>query len=143
MTGECPSHGGVRGKTQSRTTPCRSMLNRVAPRHIILSGGLWSDPGLEWLSGSGEDRIHLHGGKLLLELPMSSPQTFLLYLLTSCQNLTRLGDAYAFHSSHSKVSHPGGDISYRLTGGYGLVDQKTGPRVCLFPIKGQHVTRHA
>ena len=74
---------------------------------------------------------------------MSPSQTFLLYPLTSHQNLTCLGDAYAFHSPPSKVSHPGGDVSYRLTGGYGLVDQKTGPRVCLFPIKGQHVARHA
>ena len=73
---------------------------------------------------------------------MSLPQAFLLYRLTSCQNLTHLGDAYAFHSPHSKVSHPGGHISYHLTGGYGLIDQKTGPRVCLFPIKGQHVARH-
>ena len=74
---------------------------------------------------------------------MSSPQTFLLYPLTSRQDLTRLGDAYAFHSPRSKVSHPGGDISYHLTGGYGLVDQQTGPRVSLFPIKGQHVACHA
>ena len=74
---------------------------------------------------------------------MSLPQTFLLYPLTSRQDLTRLGGAYAFHSPRSKVSHPGGDIGYRLTGGYGLVEQKTSPRVCLFSIKGQHVTRHA
>ena len=142
MTGECPSHGGVRGKTRSRATPCQSTSNRVAPRCIILSGGLWSDPGLEWLSSSGEGRVHLHGGKLLLELPTSLPQTFLLYPLTSHQDLTHLGDAYAFHSPRSKVSHPGGDISYRLTGGYGLVDQKTSPRVCLSPKNGQHVAHH-
>ena len=142
MTGECPSHGGVRGKTRSRTTPCQSMSNRVAPRHIILSVLLQSNLRLEWLSGSGESRIYLHGGKPLLELPTSSPQTFLLYPLTSHQDLTHLGDAYASHSSPSKVSHPGGDVSYRLTGSYGLVDQKTGPRVSLFPIKGQHVAHH-
>ena len=143
MTGECPSQGGVRGKTQSRTTPCQSTSNRVATRRIILLGRLRSNPRLEWLSSSGEGRVHLHGGKPLLELPTSSPQTFLLYPLTSCQDLTRLGGAYAFHSPRSKVSHPGGDISYCLTGSYGLVMQKTGPRVCLFPIKGQHVTCHA
>ena len=74
---------------------------------------------------------------------MSSPQAFLLYPLTSHQDLTHLGDAYAFYSPCSKVSHPSGDIGYRLTGGYGLVEQKTSPRICLFPIKGQHVTRHA
>ena len=38
VTGECPSHGGVRGKTRSRTTPCQSASNREAPRHIILLG---------------------------------------------------------------------------------------------------------
>ena len=72
---------------------------------------------------------------------MSLPQTFLLYPLTSHQDLTCFGGAYAFHSPRSIVSHPGGDISYRLTGGYGLVEQEAGPRVCLFPIKGQHVNR--
>ena len=74
---------------------------------------------------------------------MSLPQTFLLYPLTSHQDLTHLRDAYAFHSPCSKVSHPGGDNSYCLTGGYGLVNQQAGPRVSLFPIKGQHVARHA
>ena len=74
---------------------------------------------------------------------MSSPQAFFLYPLTSRQDLTHLGDAYAFHSPSSKVSHPGGDISYCLTGSYGLIEQKTGPRVSFFPLKGQHVTRHA
>ena len=43
------------------------------------------------------------------------------------------------HSPPSKVSHPGGDVSDCLTGGDGLSDQKTCPRVSLFPIKGQHV----
>ena len=98
---------------------------------------------LKWLGGGGEGRVHLQGRKPLLGLPTSSPQTFLLYPLTSCQDLTRFGDAYAFNPPCSKVSHPGGDISYCLTGGYGLVEQKTGLRVSLFPIKGQHVTRHA
>ena len=74
---------------------------------------------------------------------MSSPQIFLLYPLTSHQDLTGLGDAYAFYSPPSKVSHPGGDISDGLTGGDGLADQKTCPRVSLFPIKDQHVARHA
>ena len=37
----------------------------------------------------------------------------------------------------------GGDVSDCLTGGDGLADQKTCPRVSLFPIKGQHVARHA
>ena len=143
VTGECPSHGGVRGKTRSRTTPCQSASNRVAPRHIILLGGLRSDPRLEWLSSSGEGRVHLHGRKPLLELPTSLPQTFLLYPLTSRQDLTCLRDAYAFHSPPSIVSHLGGDISYHLTGIYGLADQKTCPRVSLFPIKGQHVAHHA
>ena len=45
---------------------------------------------------------------------MSLPQTFLLYPLTSRQDLTRLRDAYAFHSPPSEVSHPGGDISDAL-----------------------------
>ena len=143
MTGECSPHRGVWGETWSRTTPCQSVLNRVAPRCIILSGGLQSNPRLEWSSSRREGRVQLHGGKLLLELPTSSPQILLLDPLTSCQDLTGLRDAYAFHSPPSKVSHPGGDVSYRLTGGYGLADQKTCPRVSLFPIKGQHVSRHA
>ena len=142
MTRKCPSHGRVRGKTQSRTAPHQSTLNRGAPRCIILLGQLWSDLRLKRLSNGGEGRVHLQGGKPLLKLPMSSPQTFLFYSLTSCQDLTHLRGAYAFHPPCSKVSHPGGDISYCLTGGYGLVEQKTGPRVHLFPIKGQHVTRH-
>ena len=142
MTRKYPSQGRVRGKTQSRTAPRQSILNRGAPRCIILSRQLWSDPRLKWLSSGREGRVHLQGGKPLLKLPTSSPQTFLFYSLTSHQDLTRLGGAYAFYSPCSKVSHPGGDISYHLTGGYGLVKQKTGPRVCLFPIKGQHVTSH-
>ena len=143
MTGECPPHGGVRGKTWSRTTPCQFVSNRVAPRCIILSGGLRSDPRLEWSSSSREGRVQLHGRKPLLELHMSPPQIFLLYALTSRQDLAGLRDAYAFHSPPSKVSHPGGDVSDCLTGGYGLANQKICPRVSLFPIKGQHVAHHA
>ena len=143
MTRKCPSQGRVRGKTQSRTAPSQSTSNRGAPRRIVLSGQLRSDPGLKWLSSGGEGRVHLQGRKLLLKLPTSSPLTFLFYPLTSHQDLTRLGGAYAFHSPRSKVSHLSGDISYRLTGGYGLVKQKTGPGICLFPIKGQHMTCHA
>ena len=74
---------------------------------------------------------------------MSLPQIFLLYPLTSRQDLTGIRDAYAFHSPPSKVSHPGGDISDCLTGSDSLADQKTCPRVSLFPIKGQHVACHA
>ena len=74
---------------------------------------------------------------------MGSPQTFLLYPLTSRQDLTHLRDAYTFHSPPSEVSHPGGDISNGLTGGDGLTNQKACPRVSLFPIKGQHVACHA
>ena len=74
---------------------------------------------------------------------MSSPQIFLFYPLTSHQDLTGLRDAYAFHSPPNKVSHAGGDISDCLTGGDSLADQKTCPRVSLFPIKSQHVARHA
>ena len=132
MTGKCPSQGRVRSKTRSRTAPGQSMSNRGAPRHLVLVGQLRSDPGLERLSSGGEGRIHLQGGKLLLELPTSSPQTFLFYPLTSNQDLTRFRDANAFHPPRSKVSHPSGDIRYRLTGSYGLVKQKTGPRVRFF-----------
>ena len=142
MTRKCPFQGRVRGKTRSGTAPSQSMSNRGAPRHIVLLGRLWSDPVLEWLGRGREGRAYLQGGKPLLELLTSLPQTFLLNPLTSRQDLTRLGDAYAFHSPHSIVSHLGGDISYRLTGSYGLVEQEAGPGVCLFPIKGQHVTRH-
>ena len=143
MTRKCPSQGRVRGKTRSGTAPSQSTSNRGAPRRIVLSGRLRSDSGLEWLGRGGEGRAYLQGGKPLLELPTSSPQTFLLNPLTSRQDLTRLGDAYAFYSPRSIVSRPGGDISYRLTGSYGLVEQEAGPGVCLFPIKGQHVPRHA
>ena len=142
MTGKCPSQGRVRGKTRSRTAPSQSTSKRGAPRCIVFSGRLWSDPGLERLSSGGEGRVHLQGRKPLLKLPTSSPQTFLFYPLTSRQDLTRLGGAYAFYSPCSKVSHPGGDVGYRLAGGYGLVEQKAGPKVHLFPIKGQHVTSH-
>ena len=38
MTRKCPSHGGVRGKTQSRTAPRQFTSNRGAPRCIILMG---------------------------------------------------------------------------------------------------------
>ena len=142
MTGKCPSQGRVRSKTRSRTAPGQSTSNRGAPRHLILMGRLRSNPGLERLSSGGEGRIHLQGRKPLLELPTSSPQTFLFYPLTSRQDLTRFRDANAFHPPRSKVSHPSGDIRYHLTGGYGLVKQKTCPRVRFFPIKGQHVTSH-
>ena len=142
MTRKWPSQGRVRGKTQSRTTPSQSMSNRGAPRHIILSGQLRSALGLKRLSSGGEGRVHLQGRKPLLKLPTSSPQTFPFYPLTSRQDLTHLGGAYAFYSPCGKVSHPGGDIGYHLAGGYGLVEQKTGPKICLFPIKGQHVTSH-
>ena len=142
MTGKCPSQGRVRGKTWSRMAPSQSTSNRGAPRRIVLSGRLRSDPGLEWLSSGREGRVHLQGGKPLLKLPMSLPQTFLFYPFTSRQDLTHLRGAYAFYSPCSKVSHPGGDIGYHLAGGYGLVEQKPGPRVRLFPIKGQHVTSH-
>ena len=142
MTRKCPSQGRVRGKTQSRTAPSQSTSNRGAPRCIVLSGRLRSDPGLKRLSSGGEGRVHLQGRKPLLKLPTSSPQTFLFSPLTARQDLTRLGGAYALYSPCGKVSHPGGDIGYNLAGGYGLVEQKTGPRICLFPIKGQHVTSH-
>ena len=71
---------------------------------LILSGRLWSGPGLEWSSSSREGRVELHRGKPVLEFPMSSPQIFLLYSLTSGQDLASLGDAYAPHSPPSKVS---------------------------------------
>ena len=141
-TRKCPSQGRARGKTRSRTAPSQSMSNRGAPRHVILSGRLRSDPGLERLSCGGEGRVHLQGGKPLLELPTSSPQTFLLDSLTPCQDLTRFRNANAFHPPCSKVSHPSGETSYHLTGGDGLVKQKAGLRVPLFPIKGQHMTSH-
>ena len=127
MTRKCPSQGRVRGKTLSGTAPSQSMSNRGAPRCIVLSGQLQSDPGLEWLGRGGEGRAYLQGRKPLLELPTSSPQTFLLNPLTSHQDLTHLRDAYVFHSPHSIVSHPSGDISYHLTGSYGLVEQEAGP----------------
>ena len=142
MTGKCPSQGRVRSKTWRGTTPGQTKSNRGATRCIVFSGRLRSDPGLEWLSSSGEGRVHLQGRKPLLKLPTSSPQTFPLYPLTPRQDLTHFRSAYAFYPPHSKVSHPSGDISYHLTGGYGLVEQKTGLSVRLFPIKGQHVTSH-
>ena len=142
MAGKCPSQGRARGKTQSRTTPGQSMSNRGSPGCIILSGRLWSDPGLKRLSSGGEGRVHLQGRKPLLELPTSPPQTFLFYPLTSRQDLSRFSGANALDSPCSKVSHPSGDISYHLTGGDGLVEQKTGPGIHLFPIKGQHMTSH-
>ena len=83
MTRKCPSQGRVRSKAQSRTAPSQTTSNQGAPRHIVLSGRLWSDPGLEWLCSGREGRIHLQGGKPLLELPTSLPQTFLFYPLTS------------------------------------------------------------
>ena len=142
MTRKCPSQGRVRSKTWSGTAPSQPTSNREAPRHVIFSGQLRSNPGLEWLGHDGEGRAYLQGRKPLLELPASPPQTFLLYPLTPCQELTRFRGANALDSPRSKVSHPSGDISYRLTGGYGLVEQEAGPGVCLFPIEGQHVTSH-
>ena len=133
MTRKCPSQGKVRGKTHSGIAPGQHMSNRGAPRHVVFLAQLRSDPGLEWLSHGGEGRAYLQGRKPLLELPMSPAQTFLLYPLTSCQDLTHFREANALHSPHSKVSHPSGDISYRLTGGDGLVKQKTGPGVYFFP----------
>ena len=142
MTRKCPSQGRVRSKTRSRTAPGQPTSNRGAPRCIVFSGLLQSDPVLEWLGHGGEGRAYLQGGKPLLELPTSTPQTFLLYPLTPRQELTHFRGANALHSPRSKVSHPSGDISYHLTGGYGLVEQEAGPGVCLFPIEGQHVTSH-
>ena len=142
MTRKCPSQGRVRGKTRSRIAPSQSTSNRGAPRCIVLLRRLRSDLGLKRLSSGGEGRVHLQGRKPLLKLPTSLPQAFLFYPLISHQDLTHLGGAYAFYSPCGKVSHPGGDIGYHLTVGYGLVEQKTGPGICLFPIKGQHVTSH-
>ena len=142
MTRKGPSQGRVRSKTRSGTAPGQTTSNRGAPRHVVFSGRLRSNPGLKQLSSGRESRVHLQGRKPLLKLPTSPPQTFLLYPLTPHQDLTHFRGANAFHPPRSKVSHPSGDISYCLTGGYGLVEQKTGPRVHLFPIKGQHVTSH-
>ena len=142
MTRKCPSQGRARGKTRSRTAPSQSMSNWGAPRHVVFPGQLQSDPGLEWLSCGREGRAYLQGGEPLLELITSTPQIFLLYPLTPSKDLPRLRGANTLHSPYSKVSHPSGDTSYHLTGGSGLVKQKTGPRVCLFPIKGQHMTSH-
>ena len=142
MTRKCPSQGRVRSKTQSGTAPGQPTSNRGAPRCVVFSGRLRSDPGLVWLGRGGEGRAYLQGGKLLLELPTSPPQTFLLYPLTPCQDLTCFRGANALYLPRSKVSHPSGDISYCLTGGYCLVEQETGPRVRLFPTKGQHMTSH-
>ena len=142
MTRKCPSQWRARGKTRSRTTPSQSMSSRGAPRHVVFPGRLWSDPGLEWLSRGGEGRAYSQGGKPLLELITSMPQIFLLYPLTPSKDLPCFRGANTLHSPCSKVSHQSGDTSYRLTGGNGLVKQKTGPRVRLFPIKGQHMTSH-
>ena len=142
MTRKCPSQGRARGKAWSRTAPSQSASSRGAPRHVVFPERLRSDPGLEWLSHGGEGRAYLQGGKPLLELITSTPQIFLLYPLTPNKYLPRFRGANTLHSPCSKVSHPSGDISYRLAGSNGLVKQKTGPRVCLFPIKGQHMTSH-
>ena len=69
----------------------------------------------------------------MLEFPTSSPQIFLLYPLTSRQDLAGLRDAYASHSQPSKVSHPGGDVCDCFAGSDGLADQKTYSRIGLFP----------
>ena len=142
MARKCSSQGRVRSKTRDRTAPGQPTSNRGAPRHVVFSGRLWINPGLEWLSRGGEGRAYLQGGKPLLELITSTPQIFLLYYLTPRQDLSCFRGANALHSPRSKVSHPSGDISYHLTGSYGLVKQKTGPRVRLFPIKSQHMTSH-
>ena len=143
MTWEWPSHRWISSKTQSRTTPCQSMLNRVGSGCIILSGWLRSGLRLEWSSSSREGWVQLHRGKPVLEFPESSPQIFLLYSLTSHQDLTSLGDDYAPHSSPSKVSHPGGNVHDCFTSCDGLAKKKTCSRVCLLSIKGQHVASHA
>ena len=102
MAGKCPSQGRARGKTRSRTTPGQSMTNWGSPGCIVLSGQLWSDPGLKRLSSGREGRVHLQGGKPLLELQTSLPQTFLLYPLTSRQDLSRFSGANALDSHVAK-----------------------------------------
>ena len=94
-----------------------------------------SGPRLEWLSSSREGRVQLHRGKPVLEFLVSSPQIFLLYPLTSHQDLTSLGDAYAPHSPPSKVSHPGGNVHNCFTGCDGLAEEKACSRVGLLSIK--------
>ena len=111
------------------------MSNRVGSECIILSGRLRSGPGLEWSSSSREGRVQLHRGKPVLEFPVSSPKIFLLYSLTSHQDLTSLRDAYAPHSPPSKVSHPGGNVRDCFTGCNGLAEKKANSRVCLLSIK--------
>ena len=66
---------------------------------------------------------------------MSSPQIFLLYSLTSRQDLASLGDAYAPHFPPSKVSHPGGNVHDCFTGCDGLAEKKACSRVGLLSIK--------
>ena len=100
-------------------------------------------PGLEWLSSSREGRVQLHRGKPVLELPASSPQIFLLYPLTSCQDLASLRDAYTSHSPPSEVCHPGGNICDCFTGCDGLTVKEACSRVGLLSIKGQHMASHA
>ena len=142
MSRKCNSQGRARVEAQSRTAPSQSMSSWGAPRCVVFPERLRSDPWLEWLSRGGEGRAYLQGEKPLLELIMSMPQIFLLYPLTPSKDLPCFRGANTLHSPCSKVSHPSGDISYCLTGGNGLVEQKTGPRVRLFPIKGQHMTSH-
>ena len=139
---KCPSQGRVRSKTRNGTAPGQPTSNQGAPRCVVFLGWLQSNPGLEWLSHGREGRAYLQGGKPLLELITSTPQTFFLYPLTPHQDLTRFRGTNALYLPGSKVSHPSGDISYRLTGGDVLVEQKTGPRVRLFPLRGQHMTSH-
>ena len=143
MVWEWTSHRWVGSKTESRTTPCQSMSNRVGSGCLILLGRLRSGLGLEWSSSSREGRIKLHRGKPVLEFPASSPQIFLLYSLTSGQDLASLRDAYAPHSPPSKVSHPGGNVHDCFTSCDGLAEQKACSGVCLLSIKGQHVASHA
>ena len=119
------------------------MLSRVGLGHIILSGWQQSGLGLKWSSSSRERRVQLHRGKLVLELPASSPQIFLLYPLTSHQDLASLGDTYTSHSPPSKVSHPGGNICDCFTGCDGLTVKEACSRVGLLSIKGQHMASHA
>ena len=99
-------------------------------------------PRLKWPSSGREGGVQLHRGELVLEVPASLPQAFLLWPLASCQDLTSLREAYASHSPPSEVSHPGRNVGYSLTRYDTLIVEEACSRVILLSVEGQHMASH-